>query len=170
MLAAARRNGAASMTIPPRIDALLAELAAGNPVLVFQNLSLPIKPMWHYAVAVGYDLGRGDIILRSGTTERLVMPLSTFEHTWARSGYWAMVALPPGRQPWSRLKRAARPPPPVRPMRLRHGAGRPTWRWRWGSAIPPTPRATGQLRPMLISVPANYIPTAARLSTTSRSH
>jgi tetratricopeptide (TPR) repeat protein len=68
-------------------------------VLVFQNLSLPIKPMWHYAVAVGYDLGRGDIILRSGTTERLVMPLSTFEHTWARSGYWAMVALPPGRLP-----------------------------------------------------------------------
>jgi tetratricopeptide (TPR) repeat protein len=99
MLAAARRNGAFSMTIPPRIDALVAELASGNPVLILQNLSLPIKPMWHYAVAIGYDLERGDIILRSGTTERLVMPMSTFEHTWKRSGYWGMVALAPGRLP-----------------------------------------------------------------------
>ena len=87
------------MTIPPRIDALVAELAGGNPVLVLQNLSLPIAPKWHYAVAIGYDLDRGDIILRSGTTERLVMPMSTFEHTWARSGYWGMVTLAPGRLP-----------------------------------------------------------------------
>lgn len=99
MLAAARRNGALSMTIPPRMDALVAELAAGNPVLVLQNLSLPIKPMWHYAVAIGYDLERGDIILRSGLTERMVMPMSTFEHTWGRSGFWGMVTLPPGRLP-----------------------------------------------------------------------
>jgi tetratricopeptide (TPR) repeat protein len=99
MIAAGRRNGALSMTIPPRIDALLAELAAGNPVLVFQNLSLPIMPKWHYAVAIGYDFERRDIILRSGTTERLVMPLSTFEHTWARSGYWGMVTLAPGHLP-----------------------------------------------------------------------
>jgi tetratricopeptide (TPR) repeat protein len=99
MLAAARRNGALSMTIPPRIDALVAELEAGNPVLVLQNLSLPIKPMWHYAVAIGYDLERGDIILRSGLTERMVMPMSTFEHTWGRSGFWGMVTLPPGRLP-----------------------------------------------------------------------
>jgi tetratricopeptide (TPR) repeat protein len=95
MLAAARRNGALGMTIPPRLDALLAELAAGHPVIVLQNLSLPVFPLWHYALAIGYDLDGGDIILRSGITERLVMPMSTFENTWARSGYWAMVALPP---------------------------------------------------------------------------
>jgi tetratricopeptide (TPR) repeat protein len=99
MLAAARRNGAFSTTIPPRVDALVAELAGGNPVLVLQNLSLPVAPMWHYAVAIGYDLDRGDIILRSGTTERMVMPMSTFEHTWARSGYWGIVTLAPGRLP-----------------------------------------------------------------------
>ncbi len=96
MIAAGRRNGAFSLTIPPRMDALLAELAAGRPVLVMQNLSLPIAPKWHYAVAIGYDLARGDIILRSGTTERLVMRMSTFEHTWARSNYWGMMTLPPG--------------------------------------------------------------------------
>jgi tetratricopeptide (TPR) repeat protein len=99
MLAAARRNGALGMAIPPRLDALLAEIAAGNPVIVLQNLSLPLFPLWHYALAIGYDLDSADIILRSGTTERLVMPMSTFEHTWARSGYWAMVALSPDRLP-----------------------------------------------------------------------
>lgn len=99
MLAAARRNGAFGVTIAPRMDALLSELAGGNPVLVLQNLSLPIYPRWHYAVVIGYDLAHGEIVLRSGTTERMVMAMSTFEHTWARSGYWGMVALAPGRLP-----------------------------------------------------------------------
>lgn len=99
MLAAGRRNGALSMTIPPQLRALLAEVAGGNPVVVLQNLSLSWFPLWHYAVAIGYDLDAAELILRSGTTERLVLPLSTFEHTWARSGYWGMLALPPGRLP-----------------------------------------------------------------------
>lgn len=99
MLAAARRNGAVSMRIAPRMDALLAEVAAGRPVLVLQNLSLPIAPRWHYAVVIGYDLTRGDIILRSGTTQRLAMRMSTFEHTWKRSAHWGMVTVKPGALP-----------------------------------------------------------------------
>jgi hypothetical protein len=99
MLAAGRRNGAFSMTIPPTLDALLTEVAAGNPVIVLQNLSLPIAPLWHYALVIGYDVNQAEIILRSGTTERLAMPLSTFEHTWKRSDYWGIVTLPAGRLP-----------------------------------------------------------------------
>jgi len=99
MLAAGRRNGAFSMTIPPTLDALLTEIAAGNPVIVLQNLSLQWFPLWHYALAIGYDLDQAQIVLRSGTTERLTLPLSTFEHTWARGDYWGMVTLPPGRLP-----------------------------------------------------------------------
>lgn len=96
MLAAARRNGAFSMTIPPRLADLLGIVAAGHPVVVLQNLSLSWAPLWHYAVVIGYDIGQGDIILRSGTTERMVMSMSTFERTWTRGGHWGMVALPPG--------------------------------------------------------------------------
>jgi predicted double-glycine peptidase len=99
MLAAARRNGSPGMSIPPRLDALLEEVSAGTPVIVLQNLSLPIAPLWHYAVVIGYDLDREEVLLRSGTTERETMSLSTFEHTWKRSGYWAMVAPAPGRMP-----------------------------------------------------------------------
>jgi tetratricopeptide (TPR) repeat protein len=78
---------------------MLTEVAAGNPVVVLQNLGLGWYPVWHYAVAIGYDLGKEEIILRSGANQRLVLPFSTFEHTWARSKYWAMVALPPAQIP-----------------------------------------------------------------------
>ncbi|WP_342116799.1 PA2778 family cysteine peptidase [Pseudoduganella sp. OTU4001] len=101
LLAAGRRHGALSTTIEPSLKGLLAELDAGHPVLVLQNLSLPIMPKWHYAVAIGYDINSREIILRSGTTRRMTMPLSTFENTWARSGYWGMVALTPGQLPAS---------------------------------------------------------------------
>ncbi|MDD5057360.1 MAG: PA2778 family cysteine peptidase [Sideroxydans sp.] len=99
MLAATRRNGLFAYPLAPQLDDVLQEVAAGTPVVVLQNLALSWYPMWHYAVVVGYDLPRGEIILRSGLQQRQVLPLSTFEHTWARSGYWAMLAVPPGDMP-----------------------------------------------------------------------
>lgn len=99
MLAAARRNGAVAFVIPDRLDALLAEVAAGHPVLVLQNLGLQWAPSWHYAVVVGYDLEARELVLRSGTERRQVMTLDTFQHTWNRSRRWGFVALPPGRLP-----------------------------------------------------------------------
>ena len=101
MLAATRRNGFVAVELNPKLSDLLAEIAAGNPPVVLQNLALDFVPAWHYAVAVGYDLQAERIVLRSGTERRLEMPLSTFERTWQRSGYWAMLALPPGRFPAS---------------------------------------------------------------------
>ena len=101
MLAAARRNGFVAIELNPSLSDLLAEIAAGNPVVVLQNLALDWYPVWHYAVAIGYDLETQRITLRSGEERRLQMPLGTFEHTWRRGGYWAMLALPPGRLPAS---------------------------------------------------------------------
>lgn len=95
MLATARRHGRLAVVLPGRLDALLAEVAAGRPVIVLQNLSLPVLPRWHYAVVTGYDLERQEILLHSGTTAQLALPMSVFERTWARSGYWAMVAPSP---------------------------------------------------------------------------
>ncbi len=101
MLAGARRFGALAVPLPPQLAALLADVAAGHPVLVLLNLSLPFSPRWHYAVVVGYDLAARELVLRSGTTEREVMGFALFERTWARGLHWAFVALPPGRLPVS---------------------------------------------------------------------
>jgi tetratricopeptide (TPR) repeat protein len=97
MLAAPRRHGLVSYQLAPRFEDLLRELAAGHPVIVLQNLG--IGEGWHYAVAVGYDYDSGELILRSGTTQRQVLPFTVHEMVWKRSGYWAMVALPPQRIP-----------------------------------------------------------------------
>ena len=98
ILAGARRFGRLAVPVATVPD-LLAELAAGHPVLVFQNLSLPIYPLWHYAVATGFDLETGKLRLHSGRTEHLETRLSTFTRTWARSDYWALVVLAPDQLP-----------------------------------------------------------------------
>ena len=95
MLAAVRRHGIIAYRLAPRLEDVLRELAAGTPVLVLQNLSFDFAPLWHYAVAIGYDRARQEIVLRSGTTYRLAMTLANFERTWARSAHWAMVAAAP---------------------------------------------------------------------------
>ena len=98
MVAAARRHGRLAVPVT-RLADLTAELAAGHPVVVFQNLGLGWFPVWHYAVAVGYDLSSGDLLLRSGLEPRRVTPLRTFERTWARGDHWGLVVLPPGDLP-----------------------------------------------------------------------
>lgn len=149
MIAGARRQGAVATRVPPTLEAVLREVQAGHPVAVLLNLGLSFAPGWHYAVLVGYDLDAGDVILRSGTTQRAVMAMRTFEHTWKRSGSWAFVALPPGRWPATAqeaavveasvgFERCGRPPPATRPPRPKRSrppragiAARPrrsTWR------------------------------------------
>jgi Peptidase_C39 like family/Tetratricopeptide repeat len=97
MLAAARRHGRISYQLAPRLEDLLRELAAGNPVIVLQNLGL--RDGWHYAVAIGYDYDSGRLILRSGEDERKTLRIYFHEFVWMRSGYWAMVTMPPERMP-----------------------------------------------------------------------
>jgi len=99
MLAAARRNGFVAIELKPSLAALVAEVAAGYPVIVLQNLAFDWYPVWHYAVAVGYDLEAQRITLRSGRERRVELSMGTFENTWRRGGHWAMLALPPGRFP-----------------------------------------------------------------------
>lgn len=99
LLAASRRHGLMAYRLTPVLEDLLREVAAGHPVLVFENLSLPIYPVWHYAVVVGFDRDRNILVLHSGKTEALEMSLFTFERTWVRGGNWAIVVLPPNRLP-----------------------------------------------------------------------
>jgi hypothetical protein len=98
LIGAARRHGRLAVPVAD-LPALLAEVAAGHPVLVLQNLGLAWYPQWHFAVAVGYDLTSNELALRSGEQRRRVVSLDTFSRTWARAERWALVVLPPERLP-----------------------------------------------------------------------
>jgi tetratricopeptide (TPR) repeat protein len=99
MLAAARRHGRIPYRISPELSALSAELRAGRPVLVLQNLGLDDWAVWHYAVVIGLDPRADRVLLRSGTTRRETMPAWRFLESWDRAGHWAMVTLRPGELP-----------------------------------------------------------------------
>lgn len=98
VIAAVRRNGRMAVPVETLAE-MLAELAVGRPVLVFQNLGLNWLPQWHFAVAIGYDLDAGQLTLHTGTSESRSVSLATFERTWARGGYWALVVLNPDELP-----------------------------------------------------------------------
>lgn len=102
MLASARRHGLLAYVLAPELKDVLAEVAAGNAVVVLQNLGLfASRPYWHYAVVIGYDLENNKILLHSGTKARSAMPLGLFEFLWIDGERWAMLALPPARLPVS---------------------------------------------------------------------
>ncbi|WP_155321420.1 PA2778 family cysteine peptidase [Desulfosarcina ovata] len=98
MIAAVRRHDRIAWLLPAP-DALLDELRAGNPVIVLQNLGLAWYPVWHYAVVIGLDLEKGNVILHSGVTQEKHVALERFNRTWRRGDYWGLVVLPPSRLP-----------------------------------------------------------------------
>lgn len=99
--AATRQFDRLPYVIKPSFSALIKELGAGNPVLVFQNLGLDWFPKWHFAVVTGIDVSANEIILNSGTIKNHKMSLETFERTWQRADKWAMVAMQAGQLPVS---------------------------------------------------------------------
>jgi hypothetical protein len=98
MLAAPRRHGRVSYRLEPSYSDMLREVAAGNPVVVLQDVG-PLFTQWHYAVINGFDYATGTLYLRSGREPRKAMPFTAFERTWMKGRYWAMVVTPPDRIP-----------------------------------------------------------------------
>jgi len=98
LIGASRRFGRIPYIIDPQLDALVAELRQGRPVLVLQNYGLESLPVYHYSVVIGM---RPDetVILRSGTDRRLEMSAASFMMSWKRPGSWGLVVLKPGDLP-----------------------------------------------------------------------
>jgi hypothetical protein len=72
MLAATRRAGLIAFPLPTELGAIMRQLAGGHPVdRLAESACSTSCPRWHYALVVGYDLPRHELILRSGTEHRL---------------------------------------------------------------------------------------------------
>lgn len=96
LIGAARRHGRLPYVLATTAEEMIAELGAGRPVLVLQNLGAGPLPVWHYAVLIGYDAVRNVALLRSGREQRLEMKWQRFAGTWHRGGRFAFTTLPPG--------------------------------------------------------------------------
>jgi hypothetical protein len=99
LVGATRRAGRIPYEVDGTPEALLAELGAGRPVLVLQNLLTRTVPRWHYAVLVGADPAANRLVLNSGTRERLGVRAPSFLRTWDWGGRWGLLALRPGELP-----------------------------------------------------------------------
>lgn len=99
LVAAARSHNMVAYPLEPDIEALLAEVAAGNPVLVMQNLRFNWWPQWHFAVVMGFDPHHQTLILNTDTRQHYEMPYKVFHATWNRAERWALVILPPDELP-----------------------------------------------------------------------
>ncbi|MDG4475190.1 PA2778 family cysteine peptidase [Thiovibrio frasassiensis] len=98
LIGAARRHGRVAYPISGS-EALLAEVAGGNPVIVLTNLAFSWYPKWHYGVVIGYDQEQSEVILHSGLTANEHLSSSVFLNIWQRSEYWGLLVLPPERLP-----------------------------------------------------------------------
>jgi tetratricopeptide (TPR) repeat protein len=99
MEAAPRSYARLAYPLGPNLDDVLAETAAGRPVLVLHNYGLPFWPRWHYAVVIGYEADGDAILLRSGTMRRQRLSARNFMRAWDNGGRWALVVLKPGELP-----------------------------------------------------------------------
>lgn len=98
LVGAARRHGRVAYPLAGS-EALLAEVAAGHPVIVLLNLGFFWYPKWHYAVVVGYDQEVGEVVLHSGRTADEHLGSRVFMNIWQRSDCWGLLVLPPSRLP-----------------------------------------------------------------------
>jgi len=91
--AATRQFEMLPVQLDGKLESMLREIAAGNPIFVLQNLGLDAVPVWHYEVVVGYDFGERVVVLRSGVHARVLRSFALFEKTWQRAEHWALAVV-----------------------------------------------------------------------------
>ena len=99
LMAATRSFERIPFRLPGEFTSVLAEVEGGRPVLILQNLRVRSLPAWHYAVVVGYDRERAEILMRSGAERLQATPAGRWMRQWDWASRWAIVVLQPGELP-----------------------------------------------------------------------
>ncbi|WP_409567325.1 peptidase C39 family protein [Pseudomonas sp.] len=95
----AREYGMVVYPLDKRLQALLVQLAAGNPVLVRYREGSSFWAEPRYAVVIGYDRYKQRMLLRAGMDRRRLVDFSDFEQAWQQEGSWAVLVQPPRQLP-----------------------------------------------------------------------
>lgn len=93
-----RAFGQIPYPMAPNLMALIVEVASGNTVLVLLS-GAERRNNWQYALVKGYDLAGETMVVNSGDTENLRLPLRDFERRWMEANRQAVMAVEPGELP-----------------------------------------------------------------------
>src|SRR5262249_19775734 len=92
----ARRRGFQARSFAGTLDQAKDELRQDRPLIVFQDLGVPLYPVPHFAVLVGYDDRAGAVVLHSGTTAYRVVSYPDFGRRGRAPRAWTPLITPPG--------------------------------------------------------------------------
>lgn len=95
----AREYGMLVYPLDGNLRALLTQIAAGYPVLVRYTEGSLFWSEPRYAVVVGYDRFKDNMVLRSAEERRKLMKFSDFESQWRDAGSWAVLIQRPTQLP-----------------------------------------------------------------------
>ncbi|WP_339528389.1 peptidase C39 family protein [Pseudomonas mucidolens] len=95
----AREYGMLVYPLEAKLPALLAQVAAGYPVMVriTEGSTLWAEP--RYAVLVGFNQRKNTLLLRVGRERRRLMEFGDFESAWKDAGQWAVLIQRPNQLP-----------------------------------------------------------------------
>lgn len=96
---AAREFGLLVYPLDPTLNALLAQVAAGYPVLLRYNAGSIMWSSPRYALLIGYDRYKRHVILRSGEERRELLDFDSFASSWKSAGSWAVLVQQPTQLP-----------------------------------------------------------------------
>lgn len=95
----AREYGMMVYPLETSMRAVLAQVAAGYPVLVRYTDGAAFWSEPRYAVLVGYDRFKDSVLLRAADERRKIMSFSSFEAKWRDAGGWAVLIQNPVQLP-----------------------------------------------------------------------
>ncbi|WP_426160836.1 C39 family peptidase [Pseudomonas sp. DWR1-3-2b2] len=93
----AREYGLMVYPLEAKLTAVLAQVAAGYPVMA--RIGGGLWSDAHYVVVVGFNQQKSTVLLRSGMDRRLLMSFSDFESKWKSAGSWAILTQRPSQLP-----------------------------------------------------------------------
>lgn len=93
----AREYGLMVYPLDAKLTAVLAQVAAGYPVMA--RVGGGIWSDARYVVVVGFNQQKSTVLLRSGMDRRLLMSFSDFESKWKSAGSWAILTQRPSQLP-----------------------------------------------------------------------
>lgn len=95
----AREYGMVVYPLDSHLPALLAQVAAGYPVMVrfTEGSALWAEP--RYAILAGYNRQKQTVLLRAGMNHRELMSFSSFESSFKDAGGWAVLIQKPNQIP-----------------------------------------------------------------------